>query len=233
LAISEKEKHHILYIFKIEGKHPLSINRFLSGKDGPVYSGSSVTMGYVDKVEANENDIRDFLDFLRTKNYIRPASDIAPGYYSVTEKGKEFLSKETYDFNEDIIDLEKEISNTNLLKEIKSSFESGDLDNAVFKAYRYLEINLREKAKLSADDVGTGLVDKAFKPDHGILKVPTCITISEEQGVHFLFRGSIQLFKNPGSHRFVDYKDSKMALNVIRLVEVLLRLIDESIIRSI
>jgi hypothetical protein len=41
-----------------------------------------------------------------------------------------------------------------------------------------------------------------------------------------LFRGSIGMFKNPSSHRAVDYSDPTFAAEVVLLADLLLRILD-------
>lgn len=42
-----------------------------------------------------------------------------------------------------------------------------------------------------------------------------------------LFWGAIGVFKNPSSHRQVDYKDPTQAAEVVLLADLLLRLLDD------
>ncbi len=41
-----------------------------------------------------------------------------------------------------------------------------------------------------------------------------------------LFRGAISVFKNPVSHRQVDYADPTLASEVVLLADLLLRILD-------
>jgi hypothetical protein len=50
----------------------------------------------------------------------------------------------------------------------------------------------------------------------------------EADATRELYSGAIGLFKNPSSHRPVDYSDLTIAAEVILLADLLLRLLDRS-----
>ena len=145
--------------------------------------------------------------------------------FTLTSKGKEIAEKQL-DIDEYSLRLESFVFNEDLLDECQDDFNNGKYEKAIFSAYRLLEVKVREKAKLSANDLGTKLMDRAFKVGEGKLHISTCETTSEETGIHALFRGAISTFKNPTSHRLVDYKDPKVALQILVLSELLLNLIE-------
>ena len=100
-----------------------------------------------------------------------------------------------------------------------------------FKAYRFVEEKVREKAQLEAKDIGLDLMNKAFKPSSGKLIVTTCAVPAEQEGVQSLFRGAISFFKNPSSHRTVDYKDRQIAIQVIAFAELLSDILSKTELR--
>jgi hypothetical protein len=75
-------------------------------------------------------------------------------------------------------------------------------------------------------------MSKAFNPTTGRLVVPTCQTPSEQEGIQSLFRGAIALFKNPSSHRTVNYEDRLEVIRIIGLAEILLGIVRTAQIRK-
>jgi uncharacterized protein (TIGR02391 family) len=71
-------------------------------------------------------------------------------------------------------------------------------------------------------------MNKAFNPKSGKLVVPTCAVAAEQEGVQSLFRGAISFFKNPSSHRTVDYNDRHIAVQVIAFAELLLDILSQT-----
>ena len=85
---------------------------------------------------------------------------------------------------------------------------------------------------LGADDYGVVLITKALHPDSGKLKIPTCRLSQEQDGVYNLFKGSIAFFKNPSSHRTVNYNDRMITMKIIALSELLLQILSTAVMRS-
>jgi uncharacterized protein (TIGR02391 family) len=68
---------------------------------------------------------------------------------------------------------------------------------------------------------------EAFKADGGPLADPN-LDPGERVGVMELFAGAIGTFKNPPSHRQVDYSDPTEASEVVLLADLLMRLLDRA-----
>lgn len=102
-------------------------------------------------------------------------------------------------------------------------FMRGDLDMAVFAAMRRVEIRLREAAGESESLVGTKLAQEALRPGgplHDSEMDP-----GEAVALTDLVKGALGLFKNPSSHREVDYGDAAEAAEVVLLADLLLRIL--------
>ncbi len=78
-----------------------------------------------------------------------------------------------------------------------------EFDNAVFNAYKSIEIRIRKLGSLSPEDIGVKLVRKAFDPNNGPL-TDLSTPISERKAIAHLFSGAIGKYKNPQSHRDVN-----------------------------
>ena len=63
------------------------------------------------------------------------------------------------------------------------------------------------------------MINEAFNPTTRKLVATTCEVMAEQEGVQNLFRGTMSFFKNPSSHRTVDYNDRQVAIQVIAFAE--------------
>lgn len=110
-----------------------------------------------------------------------------------------------------------------LEQKVRPQFLLGDFELAAFAAMREVEISVREQAGLGTDLLGVALMQNAFR-DGGPLHAPD-IHAAESVAQMNLFAGAMGLFKNPPSHRRVDYQDPVEASEVILLADLLLRIL--------
>ena len=109
------------------------------------------------------------------------------------------------------------------LERVKSQFLLGEFELAAFAALREVEIRVRE---LSGQDslLGVKVMRKSFG-EGGKLADPE-LDPGERVGIMELFAGAIGTFKNPPSHRQVDYASPTEASEVVLLADLLMRLLD-------
>ncbi|MGA7749243.1 MAG: TIGR02391 family protein, partial [Gallionella sp.] len=100
----------------------------------------------------------------------------------------------------------------------------GEIDDAVFFAFKAVEVAVREAGNFSDTDIGTDLMRKAFGPN-GPLTNPSQPKAEQEALAH-LFAGAIGSYKNPHSHRTVSITDPREAQEMVMLASHLLRIID-------
>ena len=103
-------------------------------------------------------------------------------------------------------------------------FIRGDYDTAVFQAFKEVEIRVRKAASLPQGLFGVDLVRNAFNPENGKLTDMASIKAEREAKSH-LFAGALGLFKNPSSHRDVNWQDPGECAELIYLANHLLRLV--------
>lgn len=148
--------------------------------------------------------------------------------FTTTRRGQEFLRQGTRWLRavERLdIDLVADLEFT-----ARPQFLRGDYETAAFTAMKEVEVQVRRRAGLSDSLVGTKLVQEAFRPpktpggDAGPLWREE-LDSGESVAQMDLFKGAIGLFKNPSSHRRVDFTDATEAVEVVLLADLLLRLL--------
>jgi uncharacterized protein (TIGR02391 family) len=110
------------------------------------------------------------------------------------------------------------------LEKERSQFLLGEYELGAFAAMREVEIRVRELSGASPSLVEVKLMRDSFR-EGGILSNPE-LDPGERVGLMELFAGAIATFKNPPSHRQVDYANPIEASEVILLADLLMRLLD-------
>jgi uncharacterized protein (TIGR02391 family) len=106
----------------------------------------------------------------------------------------------------------------------KSNFALGDYETAAFAAMKAVEVEVRRVAGLTNELLGVNLMRKAFSPKDGVLRDPEAEG-GEQQATADLFAGAIGAYKNPASHRTVQFDDPVEAAEVVQLADLLLRIL--------
>lgn len=111
-------------------------------------------------------------------------------------------------------------------------FLRGDFEAAALMAMKEVEVFVRALSGLSKSLVGTKLMQEAFRPpknpgDQGGPLWDAHADGGEAVALMELFKSAIGLFKNPASHRRVDYSDPTEAAEVVLLADLLMRLLDK------
>jgi len=110
-------------------------------------------------------------------------------------------------------------------KQVRDRFARGDVDQAVWAAVKQVEVSVRQAAGADNSRIGTKLMAWAFKPGEGPLHDDE-LEAGEQAGVMALYQGLIGTFKNPSSHRHVDFDDPVEAAEIILFADLLLRMLD-------
>lgn len=119
-----------------------------------------------------------------------------------------------------------------LERRIRRQFLIGEYELAAFAAMREVEIRVRELAGAgnAPGDLGVKLVQREFG-DGGSLADPGA-EAGERQATMALFWGALGVFKNPSSHREVEFDDPTEASDVVLFADLLLRILDRVATRS-
>lgn len=117
-----------------------------------------------------------------------------------------------------------------LILRCESHFNNKDYETCVFKAFRYIEVKIRSVANLEATDIGVNLISKAMGTKNGNPIIKISEVEAEQEGYQALFRGAIASFKNPLSHKEVEYNNSARAAELLSFASSLLHIIDSRLI---
>jgi uncharacterized protein (TIGR02391 family) len=163
------------------------------------------------------------LNWLLSKNLVargKPGNS-SPDAIFVTRLGKKALE---VGFESIRAAKRLDVSLHDRLERVTSQFLLGEYELAAFAAMREVEIRVRELSGADSSLLGVKLMRRSFG-DGGKL-ADSELDSGERIGIMELFAGAIGTFKNPPSHRQVDYADPTEASEVVLLADLLMRLLD-------
>ena len=105
----------------------------------------------------------------------------------------------------------------------RQAFTRGESGLAVFNAFKQVEVAVREAGSFAWKDLGTDLMNEAFKPKIGPL-TDKGLPEPEQLGLRSLFSGAIAYYKNPKSHRNVPADPVEVA-EILFFASLLLRIV--------
>lgn len=113
------------------------------------------------------------------------------------------------------------------LEEARTQFRSGKAEIAVFAAMGQVEVRLRKLSGAGNEMIGVPLARHALHPETGPL-ADRALAAGEREAISHLFAGALGAFKNPTSHRVVDFDEPAVAADIILLADLLMRLLDRA-----
>ncbi|WP_369181015.1 TIGR02391 family protein [Streptomyces mutabilis] len=115
---------------------------------------------------------------------------------------------------------------------VRTNFDLGDYETACFAAMKAVEVAVRDASGLDNSLVGVPLMRKAFLPhQNGKVGGPLADAGAEggeQEAASALFAGAMGAYKNPASHRTVDFDDPIEAAEIIQFADLLLRQVERA-----
>lgn len=155
----------------------------------------------------------------------QPGTNGNNGWMFLSRRAQTLLANNTFKTYTRSIAFPKALLHPSIADDVWLDIVRGDLETAVFKSFRAVEIAVREAGNFAATDIGMPLIRKAFDKVNGPLSDQRQPEAEREALAH-LFAGAIGSYKNPHSHRTVTINDATEAHEMVVLASHLLRIID-------
>jgi uncharacterized protein (TIGR02391 family) len=171
--------------------------------------------------------ITEAINWLQVHSLIVPAPGIngTHGFVRLSRRGAELVRTGQFKNYQAAAEFPRSLIHSSIVDDVWLALARGDLENAVFTAFRAVEIAVREAGGFAPEDIGVQLMRRAFERGRGPLtdvRQPD----AEQEALAHLFAGAIGSYKNPHSHRTVTITDMHEAQEMVVLASHLLRIVD-------
>ena len=166
-------------------------------------------------------------NWLRVHSLVIPASGTngQNGWLMFSRRGAKIGNEKDFQCFKEAVAFPRSLLHPLIADKVWLALARGDLDEAVFSAFKTVEVQVRTAAHLEPTDIGTDLMRKAFHAETGALTDKSQPKAEREALAH-LFAGAIGSYKNPHSHRTVSITEMREAQEMVLLATHLLRIID-------
>jgi uncharacterized protein (TIGR02391 family) len=115
-----------------------------------------------------------------------------------------------------------------IVKASRSQFKSGHYTDAIFNAFRCIEVFAKEKSGIN--ERGASLMHKIFNEKNPIIRLNEMqrdFEIDEQAGFRFIYVGAMTGIRNPKAHAEIQQKDPYRTLEYLSLASLLAKRLDE------
>ena len=115
-----------------------------------------------------------------------------------------------------------------IVRASKSQFKSGHYTEAIFNAFKCIEIFAKQKS--GSHSRGTALMQEIFSEKHPIIKLNNMqqdFEIDEQNGFRFIYAGAMLGIRNPNAHADIQQKDPYRTLEYLSLASLLAKRLEE------
>jgi uncharacterized protein (TIGR02391 family) len=160
-----------------------------------------------------------------------PGINGAHGWKAFTEAGLAIANGQNWEATRTAMLFPKELIHVAIRDKVWAALARGELDEAVFAAFKAVEVAVRQAGGYDVTDLGADLMRKAFDPsdtpkDNRGKLTDLSHPPGEREALAHLFSGAIGSYKNPHSHRTVNLNDAAEAREQVMLASHLLRIVD-------
>lgn len=166
-------------------------------------------------------------NWLQVNGLMVPASEPngRNGWFVVSRRGEALVDDRAFVAFREAVEFPKTLLHPAFADKVWLNLARGDYDEAVFAAFKAVEVAVRGAGGLAPTDIGTNLMRKAFDKGTGPL-TDMSQPEAEREALAHLFAGAIGSYKNPHSHRTVTIVDAREAQEMVMLASHLLRIVD-------
>lgn len=227
LALAPQDLASVLLdiIPQIERNGGFQLIEFVSQLYPPFANANDVIYPRSSKSEV-QLAIAEALEWLKTQGIVISNPDQSPAFMILTRAGRKMKSKVDLEAFKKGRELPQSLLHPTVVEKSYSPFLRGDYADAVFSAFKAVEIAVRNAANYGKTRIGVEMMRSAFKIDGTLASRDPNRNPSEQDAEMNLFVGAIGAARNPTGHHDVIV-DCATAARWLVFASQLLSIVDE------